>query len=422
MDYTTLTPPSLTGSQTSQSELGAGTSLYEALRSLPDWRREQGKRYELAFLLCLLVLAKLAGQTSLKGATEWVRHRGTEIAAQFGLKRTQMPCQMTYCRMLARLDPQVLDELLEAFFIGWEARQRCGSQPSRLQTAQGHRDHAQLAIDGKIVCATSKQAQPVHLLSCYDVTTGTILWQCTVGEKQNEISALKPLLTPTLVKGRILTLDAMHTQREMCTNVHRWGGAYILIAKDNQPTLTEDIADLFEDRSPDRRRWQEAETWDKGHGRLEHRHIICSPDLNDWFAKQWLGIEQVFRLERMTRLLKTGEVRHQIVYGLSNLPMRQGPPQRMLAYIRAHWCVENRLHWRRDVTLGEDACQTRTRAAPALLARLNSTVLALMDRLGVRNVPQQARYLDAHLEQAIQLVLTGRCPVYSHRLRNEVAP
>ena len=204
----------------------------------------------------------------------------------------------------------------------------------------------------------------------------------------------------------------MHTQRELCRNVHLWGGSYILIAKDNQPTLTEDIADLFADRRPDRRRWQEADTWDKGHGRLEHRHIICSPDLNDWFAKQWLGIEQVFRLERTTRILKTGEVRQQVVYGLSNLPMRHAPPQRMLTLIRAHWHVENRLHWRRDVTLGEDACQTRTGPAPALLARLNSTVLSLMDRLGVRNVAQQARYLDAHLEQAIQLLLTGRCPVY----------
>ena len=340
MDYTTLTAPPLKRSQASQGELAAGNSLYEALSSLPDPRRGQGKRYELALLLCLLLLAKLAGQTSLKGATEWIRHRGREIAAQFGLKRTQMPCQMTYCRMLARLDPQVLDELLEAFFIRWASQQRCGSEPSRLHTPQRQLEHAQLAIDGKTVGATSTQAQPVHLLSCYDVTTGTVLWQCNVGEKQNEISALKPRLSPALVKGRIVTLDAMHTQRELCRNVHRWGGAYVLIAKENQPTLTEDIAALFEDRRPDRRRWVEAETWDKGHGRLEHRHIICSPDLNDWFAKQWLGLEQVFRLERTARILKTGEVHHQVVYGLSNLSLRQGPPERMLALIRTHWHIE----------------------------------------------------------------------------------
>lgn len=412
MDYTTLPSSSLPVTEAGVADLAAAHSLYEALQGLPDARRRQGKRYELALLLCLLLLAKLAGQTTLSGATDWVRHRAETIAAHFGLKRKQMPCQMTYCRMLARLDVQRLDELLAAFFIRWEAQQRCGEEPSRLRTPGAHRAHEQLAIDGKALRATSKQAQPTHLLSCYDVTTGTILWQCNVGEKQNEISALKPLLTPALVKGRILTLDAMHTQRELCHNVHLWGGAYILIAKDNQPTLTQDIADLFEDRQPDRRRWQQAETWDKGRGRLEHRHLICSPDLNDWFAKQWLGIAQVFRLERTTRLLKSGEMRHHIVYGLSDLSMRQAPPKRMLTWIRAHWHIENRLHWRRDVTLGEDRCQTRTGAAPALLARLNSTALALMDRLGVHNVARQARYLDAHLEQAIQLLLTGRCAVF----------
>jgi hypothetical protein len=119
--------------------------------------------------------------------------------------------------MLARLDVRQFDELLAAFFIRWEAQQRCENEPSRLQTPQDHLDHAQSAIDGKMVRATSKQPQPTHLLSCYDVTTGTVLWQCNVNEKQNEISALKPLLTPALVKGRSVTLDAMHTQCELCS-------------------------------------------------------------------------------------------------------------------------------------------------------------------------------------------------------------
>ena len=398
--------------QEALSNLTPVISLYEALPCLPDPRRRQGKRYELALLLCLLLLAKLAGQTTLKGATEWIRHRAGQIASHFGLQRTQMPCQMTYCRMLARIDAKLLDALLAAFFIRWEAQQRCGSEPSRLQTSQGSCEHGQLAIDGKTLRATSKQAHPVHLLSCYDVTTGTMLWQCNVAEKQNEISALKPLLTPALVKGRIVTLDAMHTQRELCAQVNQWGGAYVLIAKDNQPTLAEDIADLFADRAPDCRHWMQAETWDKGHGRLEHRQITCSPNLNDWFANEWQGIEQVFRLQRTTCLLKTGEIRRQIVYGLSSLSMHQAPAPRMLQLVRNHWKIENCLHWRRDVTLGEDACQTRTGAVPGLLARLNSAVLSLMDRLGVRNVAKQARYFDADIEQAIRLILTGQSSVF----------
>lgn len=412
MDYTTW---AVSASQMQEQDLAEKSnvlSLYETLQGLPDWRRRQGKRYELALLVCLLVLAKLAGQKTLSGATEWIRHREEQIAAHFGLKRTKMPCQMTYCRMLARLDGKLLDELLSAFFTRWEAQQRCGSEPSRLQTSQGSLDHRQLAIDGKTIRATSTQAHPVHLLSCYDVTTGTVLWQCNVQEKHNEISALKPLLTPSLVKGRIVTMDAMHTQRLFCAHIHQFGGDYILIAKDNQPTLLEDIADFFEDPTPDRRRWQQAQTWDKGHGRLEHRQIISSPDLNDWFAKRWQGIEQVFRLERTTRILKTGEIRHQVIYGISSLSLREAPPQRMLAFIRAHWLIENRLHWRRDVTLGEDTCQTRTGAAPSRLAQLNCAVLSLMDRLGVRNVARQSRYLQAHPEHAIQLLLTGQCPVF----------
>jgi hypothetical protein len=92
--------------------------------------------------------------------------------------------------------------------------------------------------------------------------------------------------------------------------------------------------------------------------------------------------------------------------------MQQAPPQRMLQLIRDHWAIENRLHWRRDVTLGEDACQTRTGPVPSLLAQLNSTVLGLMDRAGVRNVARQMRYFDAHVEQALALLLTGRCSVF----------
>ena len=409
MDYTTLPIPTDAGMD---PEPVAVTSLYEALQQLPDARRGQGKRYELALILCLLVLAKLAGETSLSGATDWVRHRAAALADRFGLRRKSMPCQMTYCNVLARVDAKQLDDILATFFVRWEAEQRCGAEPSRLHTPQGKADHAHLAIDGKTLRATASQPHPVHQLSCYEVATGIVLWHCNVREKENEISALKPLVTPHLIKGRIFTLDAMHTQRELCAQIHRFGGDYILIAKDNQPTLHEDIADLFEDRMPDRRRWKQAETWDKGHGRLEHRHITCSPDLNDWFGKQWEGIEQVFRLERTARILKTNQTPHEVVYGLSSIAMRQAPPQRLLSLIRDHWAIENKLHYRRDGSLGEDACQTRTGPVPSLLAQLNSAVLSFMDRAGVRNVARQMRYFDAHPEQALALVLTGSCSVY----------
>lgn len=411
MDYSTFPQPALDRQEPPADAEWIQSSLYEALQGLPDPRRGAGKRYPLAVVLCLLCLAKMAGQPTLKGATEWVRLRAEQLAASFGLKRRTMPCQMTYKRILDVIDAQVLTDLFSAFFTRWEAQQRCGSEPSRLQTEAGQREHAHIAIDGKAVRATSHQPQPVHQLSAYDVQTGVVLFQVNVREKQNEISALKPLLTPAFIHGRIFTLDAMHTQTELCAKVARWGGWYLLVAKDNQPTLATDLAAFFAE-PPWGWQWAEAQTWNKAHGRLEHRHIICSPELNTWCASRWSDVTQVFRLQRTTTLLKTGQVRRQTVYGLSNLPLSKAPPLRMLTLTRGHWGIENRLHWRRDVTLGEDACQTRTGPAPGILACLNSAILSLMDRLGIGNVARQARFFDAHLDQALQALLSGRCSVY----------
>jgi hypothetical protein len=114
MDYTTLPIPS---HAEMVPEAVVVTSLYETLQQLSDARRGQGKRYELALILCLLVLAKMAGQTSLSGATDWIRHRAAVLADHFGLHRKSMPCQMTYCNVLARVDAKHLDDILATFFM-----------------------------------------------------------------------------------------------------------------------------------------------------------------------------------------------------------------------------------------------------------------------------------------------------------------
>lgn len=127
MDYTTWNIPSDSGMVL---EPGAVTSLYEALRKLSDPRRRQGKRYELALILCLLVEALLAGQTSLSGATEWIRHRGASLAERFGLRRKTMPCQMMYCNVLARVDGKHLDEILSAFACR-DGKRKAGVETNR---------------------------------------------------------------------------------------------------------------------------------------------------------------------------------------------------------------------------------------------------------------------------------------------------
>ena len=136
MDYTTILLPS---DANMVPEAVIMTSLYETFQQLSDARRGQGKRYELALILCLLVLAKMAGQTSLSAATDWIRHRAAVLANHFGLRRKRMPCQMTYCNVLARVDAKHLDEILQAFFVrlGSRAALWSGTKPIAHATGAG---------------------------------------------------------------------------------------------------------------------------------------------------------------------------------------------------------------------------------------------------------------------------------------------
>lgn len=131
--------------------------------------------------------------------------------------------------------------------------------------------------------------------------------------------------------------------------------------------------------------------------------MIASTELNAFLAACWPGVKQVFCLRRTIE--QRGRVRSQTIYGISSLSPKQADANRLLALVRAHWHIENRLHWRRDVTLREDHCQVRTGNAPQVLAVLNNLVLAVFDFLRVGNVPQQMRRLDAHPALAVRLLL-----------------
>ena len=148
----------------------------------------------------------------MRGVTEWVRQRGPDLAQRLGLSRARMPCQTTSSTVLARVNGQHLAALLRAWFIRWEAQARGGAEPSRLQTPQGPADHRHLALDAMHTRATTSQPHPVHQLRCEAVATGSVRWQGTVGQKEQAISALHPLLPAEDVTGRLLTLDAMHTR------------------------------------------------------------------------------------------------------------------------------------------------------------------------------------------------------------------
>jgi hypothetical protein len=153
MDYTTLVCESKEGQEQALKEM---TSLYEVCRQVVDGRAAHGKRYELAGLLVVLVLAKLAGMQSLLGASDWVRDQECFLRKGLQVSWKRMQCAKTYSYALARLDSQQVNAALAAWFERKEAERRCGQEPSRI-VAQPSERHIHLAIDGKALRGTGKQ-------------------------------------------------------------------------------------------------------------------------------------------------------------------------------------------------------------------------------------------------------------------------
>src|SRR5438105_9651375 len=318
----------------------------------------------------------------------------------------RMPCANTYSYALARLDSQQVNATLAAWCVRKEAASRCGEEPSRL-AAQASERAVHLAIDGKALRGTGKQLyggeEPQkQVLHVYEPQTGIVLQQCPIAQEHNEVSTLKPLLTEVLCKGRILTSDAAQSYHDFGRLVKRAGGDVVLFIKDNTPATRADLELFFEDKQADRRTWQSDEQIEKGHGRLERRQITTSPDLNDYLRRDWGEVGQVFRLQRERQSKEKSSV--EVVYGWTSLSPQCCSPERLAQLIRAHWAVENRLHWRRDVTLGEDDCGVRFPPVAQMLVVLNTVVLSLMDLHQIPNVARQRRRFASHPHEALAWV------------------
>jgi predicted transposase YbfD/YdcC len=382
-------------------------SLYQAFEQVKDGRKAKGKRYPLALILTVLMLGKLAGETTIHGIVDWVEERKDELKRQLKWPK-DFPVNSTYSEALSCCDGQEIAKAIGQVILRARAEEKCGAEPSRLvKDKQEEEELIHTAMDGKVMRGTlghdSEEQPSVHLLSLYECESGIVIAQEAVRSKENEITAAGALLHPLLVKGRIISTDAIHTQKKWCAGVDAYGGFFFVVAKENQPTMRQDLIDFFADQELDQGEWEHYKKTQKGHGRLEVREIWTSTQMNQWFEKEWSNVAQVMKIRRWVK--KGEEEREEMVYALTNLPRARAGAKRLLEINQKHWSIENRLHYRRDVTLGEDACQVRRKNAPQALAALNGGILALMDWLAVRNVASQMRHFCAHPQEAIELLL-----------------
>ena len=202
----------------------------------------------------------------------------------------------------------------------------------------------QTAVDGKILRGTLKHARedqpPVHLLSFYECESGIVLDQFVVKSKKNAESACKAILHPVLVKGRIISADAIFSCREWCATVDASGGYSFIPIQDNNPAVLRELTDFFEDEGIERSEFEYHKQVTKGHGRLETREIWASEQMNEWFEGEWIGIAQVFLIQKTIQA--KGEEKIEKSSGLTSVPRKYAHAARLLDLKRKHWWIENR--------------------------------------------------------------------------------
>ncbi len=370
-------------------------SLMELFAAMPDPRQARGKRYSWSLILTLIAAALVSGQHGVRALSQWITERHTELLALLGGARQQLPGATTVRRALRVVDVADL-----------EARARALGGPLVLArpTAGASAVLVGVALDGKQVNGANAHGAHVHLLSLTRHADACVLRQQPVAAKTNEIPVAPQLLAGLDLTNVVVTMDALLTQHALAAQIRRQHGHYLMVVKANQPTLAADIALAFDPACPiaPGDHFATSTTVGKQHGRLETRTLDRTAALNTYLT--WPAVGQVLRRTCHSVILKTGAVRHEVSYAITSLPAATTTPAQLEALWRGHWTIENRVHYVRDVTFGEDAGQAWAGNAPEALAILRNLLLTVLRRHGWDNIADALRYYGAYAPRALTLL------------------
>lgn len=218
---------------------------------------------------------------------------------------------------------------------------------------------------------------------------------------QAELSVAPQVLRQVALRGRLVTGDALYCQRTICQQIRQAHAHYLFVIKANQPELLQEVALLF-DAPPPGERFAQVVSRRTRRDRCEVRTLTVCGALADYLKDLgWVGARQVLRLQ--SAVTTKGQTTHMVRYFVTSLGPRAAP-YRLLRLVREHWHIENRLHYVRDVTLGEDASQIRSGAAPQVLAALRNAILGLLRQHGWTNIAEALRHFAWSPGAALRLL------------------
>jgi predicted transposase YbfD/YdcC len=356
---------------------------------IADPRGRRGRRHSLVVILALVQAAVVAGATSLAAIRHWISAASPQVLADIGARRNprtgeyQAPHPDTICRVLERLDAAEVD----AAYARYRAAQLADLYDTNAAVG-GAGELVAVSVDGKSQRGTGDDKRGLrarHRLGAMLAEDGITLAELDVDGKHNEITAFIPLLDqlPDLT-NMVITADMMHTQREHARYLHRRGAYFVLPVGGNQPGLFDQLDALPWTDTPIG--WL---TYDRGHGRQEIRTIQVRPAPT---KIKFPHVKQVFLIERHFLDLNGKPLSCQAVLGVTSLSAEKAGPQHLAALVRGEWSIENRDHYVRDVTLGEDRCRVRTGALPSILAVMRSHAIGALRLLGFTNIAEATRW------------------------------
>jgi len=318
--------------------------IVNIFRKIPDPRRGNAVIYDLVEVLTIAILAILCGAQHFT-QMEYFGIERIEWLKTFLPLKDGIPSHDVFNDVFAALDPESVTNA----FIEW------------VETIRHRISGEVVAIDGKTIRSSKdipKNKKAIHIVSAWSAQNSIVLGQLATEEKSNEITAIPELLKLLKLNGCVVTIDAMGTQTKIAETIIERGANYILTVKENQRTLFDDI-DLFFSDPPDDILLETAKTSDQGHGRIEHREITIARSVRAWLDPEgrWKNLSGIAMYTTRTENLSTKKVetgKHYLIFSESDATADQ-----LLKSKRAHWGIENKLHWRLDVVYNEDGCRVR---------------------------------------------------------------
>lgn len=365
------------------------SSLLDHFSALSDPRQCGKVVYPLPEIMLLVLCATLAGAEDFVEIRQWGRQKLDFLRGLLPFAQG-IPSHDTLNDVMNALDGGLFSEA----FAAW---------------VEGLREDAPdiVAIDGK----TSRRARggdrhPLHVVSAWASRQRLVLGQEATAEKSNEINAIPLLLERLHLTGALVTIDAMGTQTKIAEAILARGADYLLALKDNQRSLAEEVALFFD--TPEQRSLVPFETTDADHGRIETRRHRVSHEVA-WLngdrrapgEPRFPGLKAIAMVEaKVERGGKTTLARR---FFLSSLPLDAALLARA---VRAHWGIENRLHWVLDVVFHDDLMRLRTGNGPKNMATIKHMAMNLIQSAGGKHSLKVRRKTAAWDHQYLKQLIT----------------